>query len=105
MQRSIALSFAFYKGRESSVLKRAEQAGRLLLSRLRTALSIEQMDPNTARLRPLYTIWSRGHMTASRMFTSETMATSIRQTLNFRNITQLLAVVNIEENRVLHLVL
>ena len=37
--------------------------------------------------------------------TDVTTATSIRQTLNFRNITQLLAVVNIEENRVLRLVL
>ena len=40
-----------------------------------------------ARSRPLYTIWSRGQMTASRMFTSVTTATSITRTFNFRNIT------------------
>ena len=43
--------------------------------------------PQMARSRPLYTIWSRGQMTASWMFTSVTTATSITRTFNFRNIT------------------
>ena len=68
-------------------------------------------DPHAARLQPLYTIWSRDQITASRMFTSVTIATytiwscdqitaswmftsvtiatSIRRTLNIKNITLL----------------
>ena len=40
-----------------------------------------------AKMRPLYAIWSRGQMTASRILTSVTTATSVRLTLNVRNIT------------------
>ena len=50
------------------------------LSAHRCVYSWTQLHPQMARLRPLYTNWSRGQKTASRMFTSVTTATSI--TLN-----------------------